>query len=67
MDFKQKADIRIRHWIHHNADHAQEYERFAHELENAGKRESAQCLREAAELTKGCAKLLERASVLLEQ
>ena len=50
MDFTEKARIRIEHWVKHNEDHLQEYETFAHELEAAGKNESARHIRETATL-----------------
>ena len=50
MEFIEKARIRIEHWINHNEDHLQEYEPFAHELESAGKNESARYIREMTAL-----------------
>ena len=46
MEFIEKTRIRIAHWIKHNEDHLQEYEPLAHELESAGKNESARYIRE---------------------
>lgn len=46
MDFKEKAIIRLDHWIHHNEHHHEEYELFAEQLEDAGKKESAKYIRE---------------------
>ena len=46
MDFNEKAKIRIEHWIHHNEHHGEEYEMFAEQLEDAGKTESAEHIRE---------------------
>ena len=45
MDFKEKAQIRLQHWLSHNEDHARDYRRFADELEAAGLavREMADC------------------------
>jgi ferric-dicitrate binding protein FerR (iron transport regulator) len=51
MEFEEKARIRLEHWIDHNDHHQEDYERFADELENAGKVESARAIREMAELT----------------
>jgi hypothetical protein len=51
MDFAEKAGIRIRHWISHNATHIREYETFPDALETAGKNESARHIREMAALT----------------
>ena len=50
MDFTEKARMQIEHWIRHNEDHLQEYETFAHELEIAGKKDSAGYIREMAAL-----------------
>ena len=52
MDFVEKAKIRLDSWIHHNDHHTEEYELFADQLEEAGKGESAQFVREMIELSK---------------
>lgn len=46
MEFVEKARIRLAHWIDHNDHHQEDYESFARELEEAGRRESAEHLRE---------------------
>ena len=50
MDYLEKARIRIEHWIKHNEDHLREYEEFAKELEKAGKKETADHIRNMAVL-----------------
>ena len=37
MEFREKAAIRIKHWVEHNASHLNEYEAFAEQLEAAGR------------------------------
>ena len=37
MDFVEKALVRLNHWIAHNDSHQEEYEKFAAQLEEAGK------------------------------
>jgi predicted transcriptional regulator len=51
MDFIEKATIRLEHWITHNDHHQEEYEMFAEQLEEAGKKESAEQVREMISLT----------------
>ncbi len=51
MDFKEKAQIRLQHWLSHNEDHARDYRRFADELEAAGLAASGQAVREMADCT----------------
>jgi hypothetical protein len=46
MDFVEKARIRLEHWTSHNDQHMEEYDRFAEQLEKAGKAESANHVRE---------------------
>jgi len=52
MDFIEKAKIRIEHWISHNEHHQEEYEQFAVELENAGRKAAAKHIREMSEFTR---------------
>ena len=49
MDFKEKAQIRLQHWLSHNEDHVRDYRRFADELEAAGLAASGQAVREMAD------------------
>ncbi len=51
MEFVEKAKIRLEHWITHNDHHHEEYELFAEQLEEAGKKESAQAIREMIDLS----------------
>ncbi len=66
MDFIEKARIRIEHWIKHNEDHLQEYEVFAEQLEEAGKKGSSEYVREMIELTKKSNECLRNALKTLE-
>lgn len=50
MDFVEKAKIRLEHWITHNDHHQEEYEMFAEQLQDAGKKESADNIREMMKL-----------------
>jgi predicted DNA-binding protein len=67
MDFLEKAKIRMEHWIGHNDQHQEEYENFARELEKAGKKKSAEYIREMIELTAKTADCLSNAVKALEQ
>ena len=51
MELIEKAKIRLEHWISHSDHHYEEYETFADQLEEAGKAESAKCIREMMTLT----------------
>jgi len=51
MDFIEKARIRLEHWITHNDHHLEEYEMFAEQLEDAGKKQSAAHIREMIDLS----------------
>jgi len=51
MDILERAKIRLTSWIEHNEHHQEEYELFAEQLENEGKKESALHIREMATLT----------------
>ncbi len=61
MDFKEKAIVRLDHWIHHNEHHHEEYELFAEQLEEAGKKESAKHIREMMKYTLNCKKRKKKA------
>jgi len=66
MDFIEKAAVRLNHWIAHNDSHQQEYQRFAADLEEAGKTESASQIREMVALSKRSNEYLRRALEALE-
>jgi hypothetical protein len=66
MDFVERAAVRLNHWIAHNDSHQEEYERFAAELEEAGKRVSARQIREMVALSKRSNECLRRALEALE-
>ena len=51
MDFVEKAKIRLEHWKTHNDHHYEEYELFAEQLEDAGKTQSAEYIRELMKLS----------------
>ena len=61
MDFFEKAQIRLEHWITHNDHHQEEYELFAEQLEEAGKKKSAEHVREMIELTSKSTSCLRKA------
>ena len=61
MDFIEKATIRLEHWITHNDHHQEEYEMFAEQLEEAGKKESAEKVREMISLTSKSTDCLRKA------
>jgi hypothetical protein len=65
MEFKEKAQIRLQHWLSHNEDHVREYRRFADELEAAGLAASGKAVREMTDcVEKGNACLREALHVL---
>jgi hypothetical protein len=66
MDFAEKAAVRLKRWITHNDSHQQEYQRFAAELDEAGKTESARQIREMVALSKRSNECLRRALEALE-
>lgn len=49
MDLVEKARIRLEHWITHNDQHLEEYELLMKQLREAGKKESADYIREMTE------------------
>lgn len=61
MDFVEKSKIRLEHWISHNDHHQEDYETFADQLEEAGKKESAEQIREMVRLTKASTDCLRKA------
>jgi hypothetical protein len=65
MDFKEKAKIRLEHWLSHNESHAVDYRRFAGELEAAGLTASRQALDETINRTEQGNAALRRALNLL--
>ena len=67
MEFVEKAQVRLNHWIAHNDSHQEEYERFAAELEEAGKRASAGQIREMVALSKRANDCLRKALEALEE
>ena len=42
MDFVEKAQIKLDHWIKHNDNHQEEYQLFSGQLEETGKKRSAE-------------------------
>ncbi len=67
MDFVEKAQIRLNHWIAHNESHQEEYEVFAAQLEEAGKTTSAMQIREMVALCKKSHECLRQALAALTQ
>ena len=66
MDFIEKARIRLEHWITHNDHHQEEYEMFAEQLEDAGKKESLEHFRKMIEMTAKSSESLRKALNALE-
>ena len=66
MEFIEKAKVRIEHWMHHNEHHIEEYEMFAEQLEEAGKKESAAAIKEMIGLTSKSSECLRKALDTLE-
>ena len=67
MDSMEKARIRMEHWIEHNDQHQEEYETFAQELEQAGRKEAAAEVRAMSELTAKGSQHLRRAIASLQE
>jgi hypothetical protein len=65
MESIEKAKIRLEHWISHSDHHYEDYETFADQLEEAGKTESAKCIREMMTLTSKSTECLKEALRLL--
>jgi predicted patatin/cPLA2 family phospholipase len=61
MDSVEKAKVRLEHWISHNEHHNEDYEGFAKELEQAGKKESAGYIREMMQLSSRSTECLKKA------
>ena len=61
MDSMEKAKKRLEHWIGHNEQHCEEYEKFAQELEKDGHLESAAFVRGIVPLTKSSTELMQKA------
>lgn len=61
MDSVEKAKKRLGHWIGHNEQHCEEYEKFAQELEKDGHLESAAFVREIVPLTKNATEFMQKA------
>lgn len=61
MDFLEKAKIRLEHWVDHSDHHIEEYSDFADQLEQAGKSESAEHIREMIKLNQKSTERLKRA------
>ena len=66
MDFVEKAVIRLNHWLSHNESHEEEYERFATQLDEVGKTESAEQIREMVRLSKESRECVRKALEALE-
>ena len=61
MDVLEKARVRLNHWLSHNESHEEEYEKFAAQLEELGKSESATQVREMIRLSKQSRECLQKA------
>ena len=65
MDSLEKKKKRLEHWIGHNEQHCEEYEKFAEELEKEGHLESAAFVREIMPLTERATEFMKKASEAL--
>lgn len=61
MDFREKARIRLQHWINHNEHHEEEYHSFVGELESAGMEESGRHVKDMIALTAKGTEALKKA------
>jgi len=61
MEFIEKAKVRLEHWVDHNDHHKEEYEMFADQLEEAGREESARCVREMIEMASKSTECMRKA------
>ena len=61
MDFIEKAKIRIEHWVEHSDHHIEDYTAFANQLEEEGKTESAEAIRDMIELNIKSTECLKKA------
>ena len=66
MDFLEKAKIRLEHWVDHSDHHIEEYKDFADQLEQAGRSESAEQVREMIKLNQKSTECLKEALKALE-
>ena len=67
MDFVEKAKIRLEHWITHNDHHQEEYGMFIEQLDEAGKKKSAEHVRKMVDFTARSTDCLREALKALEQ
>ena len=66
METIEKAKIRLEHWISHSVHHQEEYELFMEQLQEAGKTESAEQIRQMIALTEKTTVCLKKALAGLE-
>jgi len=66
MELAEKAKIKLEHWITHNDSHQEEYEKFALQLDDMGKAESASHIRDMVELARKSRDCLHKALRALE-
>jgi hypothetical protein len=65
MDPLEKAKVRLEHWISHSVHHQEEYELFMEQLQEAGKSESAEQIKQMIALTEKTTECLKRALAAL--
>ena len=61
MEFLEKAQVRLNHWLAHNESHRAEYQKLAAELDGAGKTASAKQVREMVALSERSDECLRKA------
>ncbi len=67
MDFREKAKIRMEHWVSHDQGHLAEYQEFAQQLSQAGMTESAAAIKEMAACVTQGMDCLHRALAALDK
>ena len=67
MDFREKAKIRMEHWLIHDQGHLAEHHEFAQQLSQAGLSESAAAIREMADCLAQGMDCLQRALAVLDK
>ena len=65
MDPLEKAKVRMEHWISHGVHHQEEYELFMEQLQEAGKSESAEQIKQMIALTEKTNECLKKALAAL--
>ncbi len=65
MEFSEKMEKLLAHWIHHNEDHLANYKKWAQSARDEKRKQLAAKLEEAADLTGKITKVFQDAEKLL--